>query len=618
MATTEFIIDENSTQIEQPKDISIPLKPHQLAMIAKMIELEESDKKLLGADSEVFTSNFGAICDRVGSGKSLSVLGLLSMNKLIYPKNRCIRSFGNMIHIYDKSNKYLPINVIVVPHGIFTQWQSYINDFTSLKVSYIKNNKTALALSEKIAKFLENGEEEFESNIFLVSSTQYNKVAKSFNITYSNRISISRLIVDEADSVKIPSSGKINAEFTWFISSSDHKLQNPRGYNVYQPYTYINWNGEEIQTTRSVTIDRMTHSGYFKNILLDLEGIKRFQFKSNIFLKSKDEFIENSFNLPEIKFRIINCLGNIYVNVLNGLVSQEVMTMINAGDITSAVEAMGCDTQDEEGLIKLVTKDLEKNLKNKEIELNAKQQMTYSSAAAKKTAIDKLIADIKEINEKISSIKERVIDTNACPICCDEISNKCILQCCNNAFCLECITISLTHKPSCPLCRKTVGKKDMIVIKDSIEEKVEEIDEDDDSKRSKIDNLIKYLTKLMNKNLKSKIKKQRRKILIFSEFDKSFNEIESFLKSSPFKYDKLKGSTTTINNKVESYKEGDVDILLLNSKYFGSGLNLENTTDMFIYHKMTDTMEKQVVGRAQRPGRKTPLNVYRLCYENEM
>ena len=37
--------------------------------------------------------------------------------------------------------------------------------------------------------------------------------------------------------------------------------------------------------------------------------------------------------------------------------------MINAGDINSAVQAIGCDTQDEEGLIKLVTKDLEKNLK---------------------------------------------------------------------------------------------------------------------------------------------------------------------------------------------------------------------------------------------------------------
>ena len=46
-----------------------------------------------------------------------------------------------------------------------------------------------------------------------------------------------------------------------------------------------------------------------------------------------------------------------------------------------------------------------------------------------------------------------------------------------------------------------------------------------------------------------------------------------------------------INNKILKYKEDEIDILLLNSKYFGSGLNLENTTYMFLIYKMTETME---------------------------
>ena len=366
---------------------------------------------------------------------------------------------------------------------------------------------------------------------------------------------------------------------------------------------------------RTVTIDRMVHSGLFRNLLINLENLP---FRKHIFLKSKEEFVENSFKLPPIKFNIIRCLGNIYVNVLNGLVPQEVMNMINAGDINSAVNAIGCDTQDEEGLIKLVTKDLEKTLKNKKLELTAKQQMEYSSAAAKKTAIDKLTIDISQLEEKINSITERVIDTNACPICYDEISNKSILQCCNNAFCLECITMSLNHKPNCPLCRKLIGKKDMIVIKEEFEEQLEDLEEDEDSKRTKLENLKLYLDNIMSKNKKSKVKKSRKKILIFSEYEQSFNEIETYLKESTYTYDKLKGSTIAINNKVIKYKDDEIDILLLNSKYFGSGLNLENTTDMFLLHKMTETMEKQVIGRAQRPGRKEPLKVYRLCYENEV
>jgi hypothetical protein len=41
----DYIVDENSPQINQPSDIKIPLKPHQLAMICKMNEMEKPGKK---------------------------------------------------------------------------------------------------------------------------------------------------------------------------------------------------------------------------------------------------------------------------------------------------------------------------------------------------------------------------------------------------------------------------------------------------------------------------------------------------------------------------------------------------------------------------------------------
>jgi SNF2 family DNA or RNA helicase len=56
----------------------------------------------------------------------------------------------------------------------------------------------------------------------------------------------------------------------------------------------------------------------------------------------------------------------------------------------------------------------------------------------------------------------------------------------------------------------------------------------------------------------------------------------------------------------------------MNTQHFGSGLNLENTTDMVLFHKIDTENEKQVIGRAQRYGRKEPLNVHYLLYENEM
>ena len=61
----------------------------------------------------------------------------------------------------------------------------------------------------------------------------------------------------------------------------------------------------------------------------------------------------------------------------------------------------------------------------------------------------------------------------------------------------------------------------------------------------------------------------------------------------------------------------NLDALLINSLYFGSGLNLENTTDLIIIHKMKADIEMQVIGRAQRYGRVGNLRVWKLYYENE-
>ena len=56
---------------------------------------------------------------------------------------------------------------------------------------------------------------------------------------------------------------------------------------------------------------------------------------------------------------------------------------------------------------------------------------------------------------------------------------------------------------------------------------------------------------------------------------------------------------------------------MLNAEFFGAGMNLQMTTDLVIFHRFKQEMEEQIIGRAQRLGRKTPLNVYYLIHENE-
>jgi hypothetical protein len=72
-----------------------------------------------------------------------------------------------------------------------------------------------------------------------------------------------------------------------------------------------------------------------------------------------------------------------------------------------------------------------------------------------------------------------------------------------------------------------------------------------------------------------------------------------------------------IDIAVNEYKFGNAKILLSNSTLFGCGMNFENATDILFVHRMDKDMEQQVIGRSQRMGRTSRLNIIYLEYENE-
>lgn len=77
------------------------------------------------------------------------------------------------------------------------------------------------------------------------------------------------------------------------------------------------------------------------------------------------------------------------------------------------------------------------------------------------------------------------------------------------------------------------------------------------------------------------------------------------------------GNQHLIQKYLNEYKNGDVQVLLLNSIIEGAGMNLENTDNLVFMHKTEDKFVQQVLGRAQRYGRKTPLNIIMLFNKNE-
>lgn len=108
-------------------------------------------------------------------------------------------------------------------------------------------------------------------------------------------------------------------------------------------------------------------------------------------------------------------------------------------------------------------------------------------------------------------------------------------------------------------------------------------------------------------------------ILIFSDFQGSFKYMPGLVERLGMTYEDLcKGTPEGINNAILKYKKGETEILFIQSRTDGCGLNLQNTTHLIFIHRTDDRLKEQLLGRAQRQGRKGVLKVISLYNHNEI
>ena len=74
----------------------------------------------------------------------------------------------------------------------------------------------------------------------------------------------------------------------------------------------------------------------------------------------------------------------------------------------------------------------------------------------------------------------------------------------------------------------------------------------------------------------------------------------------------MKGSVSERTNNVNSFKDGNTQVIFLNSRFNGAGINLQEATDIIVYHQMETSTLNQIIGRANRIGRTSSLNVHHL------
>jgi hypothetical protein len=395
-------------------------------------------------------------------------------------------------------------------------------------------------------------------DVIIVSPTMYNKFISKYN-----NCAWKRFVYDEPGSLKISSMKEIVCNFNWFVTATPLSI---------------------------VDKHRSCKSSYMYKIVGDNEFYNFFKYIDIINVKNNDEFVEDSFKMPKTYNKYYICNQLIYNNV-KGIVNNKILEMIEAGDIDSAIKSLGGDKTC--NIMELVKR--KKQEEKEEIISKVKIYTIRNDDSKIKEWKDKE----KIINKQIIEIDKRfefILNTN-CSICYEQLEKPVMEPSCQNIFCGKCILTWFKTNNDCPLCRKKTNLSDLIYV----EKKESDTFNDDNKNSDKLKTKEEILEDIVSKD---------GKFLIFSSWDNTFNKIYNVIEK--YSFSELKGTVNQQYNIINNFKEGKIKILFLNSKNNGSGLNLQEVTDIILYHKMDEKTISQIIGRANRIGRNISLNVHHL------
>ena len=736
------MLNNTSVKYEQPNDINIILKNHQLAMLYKCMEIEKK-------------SNICIMRDKPGAGKTYVILSFINELK---KRNKLLNKGQN------ETNE---TNIIIVPQNIYFQWIISIESFSD-NLNYGKYVEY-----DNILNLYNNTTDLYGKDVILTISSYYYVIASTLK---SLNLKVNRVFIDEIDSISTFINMEINADFMMFISASfnienngyftnkikdtnidditcvcskefideniileppikykylcsnilvdnvlshvvsqeelkninamEYKLNNKtyercvardekelidiilkenkiiinscklkiediqkniKNYEevkekkvIYLKEFQENYNKLELVSSFKKTILKVINefqdvfSFYLeftldsslsdlydillekrrvilKNLRNNLNDIIELLYNFNNKKNKSNNNINNNNNESETNNFNIMQLNNVFDKLLNIIyMSQENIEKIkkefdsNKELSNSFLKTFFEDYKKFESYVSLFNK----NIINLKSSFECDEQLDINKKNLKDNE-DK----ISENENKNNQIIDRIKNNNICPVCYSLLDDKSITKvyvssdCCNNKICNVCVEEWFQNKKKercifCNLEEITIDKYS-VMIKEETNQEIEKNKVQNKDENNNNNNMV--ITEKYNNTKLSFIKEfidsnkdKDMKVIIFSDYSNIFTKIESYCNEINIGISELdKGNMREIEKAVIDYKIGNSKIMLANSSLFGCGMNLENSSHIIFVHKMNTAMEMQVIGRAQRLGRKGALHIINLEYENE-
>lgn len=539
-----------SDRVTQPEHMTSNLYPHQLSAIY-MMEQREHFKKI---DRHTFSidCNVGVYADITGYGKTLAVIGLILRDRMRW----------------DLEDDYIHTTISsVYGHGSIIK--KTLMRFKKLKTNLIvastsilkqwsqeietTNLKYIVLTHRKRADSLEPS----EFDIVLTSPSLYNYILDRFP-SYAWK----RFIFDEPTQTKIPAMRQVITGFLWFISATPNQL-------LYQ--------NRSSQNFLSSLFSNCMDYNLFKHLII----------------KNDDDFVKESFALPPIHHFNHECYQPVY-KVVKNLISENISQMIAAGNIEKAIRALGGSFTD--NIVHLIESEKIELIKEAEFKLErAERQQDVIRANKWRERRQTLMNQLEELRKRFNDY----LVTDNCHICLEINKKPVLLSCCQNVFCGSCVLTWLKNNSTCPLCRHAIIPSMMnYITSENSHEYIRQLPKRKQTKQEKIIDII-------NSNPNGKY-------IVFSSFDETLTIIRNTLKDDDIEFTEISGTMSSRSKKIDNFKYGGTNVLFMNSMSNGAGINLQEATDLILYHRMPEDLETQIIGRAHRIGRRLSLNVHHL------
>jgi SNF2 family DNA or RNA helicase len=602
-------LDDNDPLAAQPEKIKTPLKPHQLASLAKAIRMERDGTVPYEINEPIqtryrpshvvgrfnVTTNTGVIADIVGYGKTLTSLAIIAAtpsHMIHWDKKRCdtwaVRSNVGQCRIeYDRpaetlDNFYIRTTLVVVPRGpVFIQWVRTLQQ-TQLKYLALDSLPQIRRQCPPEGADFERIKAFFESyDVVLVKNTSLKTLISYYAVPFREPIIVAwdRIMIDEAHDI-INTVPFFRFRFLWLITATFQMLN------------------EALHRTSRNIVDAVR----------DIINEERVHY---MLLRGKREFVQQSFDIPQpVEYNVMCALPREFAG-MHGFFTPALLERVNAGDFAGVITSLGGTVDTEDNIVDLLTRDLLRDIRNKEREIEFIQSIDVDEAT-RTQRLTTLNAELTRMQDKLQSLRDRVtqLHEKSCSICYDTIQNPIFLSC-THIYCAQCLVgwlrTNVVGGHKCPTCRAPIAAERLIAVVNQAPVAVPEAGVDVAvAPLSKEETIIQIIRS-----------KPTGRFLVFSSYDYLFYRISAHLSQNNIEALEMKGSTPQMMKILERFNTGELRVILINTHHAASGIEITKATDVIIAHSM-GLQAEQCIGRAQRTGRTEPLHIHRLYYPHEM